>query len=206
LEIIVNVAQSLNGFISGPGGKTARISSPSDQIRVHMLRASVDGILVGANTVICDNPDLTARPEDGTVVRPARIILDGGLRIPRDSRVLDSRSRTLVFTSVRDREIDGAELLVSPRVELTVPHIIDVLQELGMKKILIEGGANVISQFVESLAVTRFYLFIGQVIMPEGGVRLFSPNKEIEGAIMSSRIEPGGILLELDPEKLVNAK
>ena len=204
LEVTVNVAQSLNGYISGPGGRTAMISSLQDQERVHRLRSSVDGILVGANTVINDDPDLTARLPSGEIVRPTRIILDAALKIPDGSRVLDTRSRTIVFTSNHSRKLNGAELVAVHPDELSLPAILERLSGMGLKSILVEGGANVISGFVSSRLIDRFYLFIGNVIIPEGGIRLFSMEVEIRDVVREARVIDGGVLMELYPEKLVN--
>ncbi len=201
--VIINVAQSLNGYIAGKGGKPVKISSDEDEERVHALRASVDGILVGINTILRDNPDLTARGKDGKILRPARIILDSRLRIPRNAKVLDSGSRTIIFTANSQRTVEGAEVRVMAKDDLEIPCILHNLYRMGIRKILVEGGANVIWRFLRAGTVDRFYLFIGNEPIPEGGIKLFAGKPEPEEAIKDAKVINGGKLLELDPLKLV---
>ena len=96
--VIMNAAMTLDGKIATREGDS-RISCPEDLDRLHRLRARVDAILVGAGTVLSDDPSLTVRRARGR--NPLRVVVDGRARIPLTARVLDGSSKTLVAVSRR---------------------------------------------------------------------------------------------------------
>lgn len=202
IYLTVNVAQSLNGIISGVLGRRAEISGPADLERVHRLRSESDAILVGANTINCDNPTLKV---NGNIFKseknPMRIVLDRKLSIRPDSKVLDGTARTLVFTGNKNRKLKGAELIVTDEDGLKVPSIVDSLSGLGVRSLLVEGGSSIISQFLKAGIVDEFYLYIGNILLPESGTRLFSPEVEIRDFIMGRENLGDGILIRIDPSK-----
>ncbi len=202
VRITVNVAQSINGIISGNSGKRARISDNEDLKRVHRLRSESDVILVGANTIISDNPKLRVdRAFFDSDALPFRVILDRDLRIPEKSNVLDSTARTIVFTSRTDRKLEGAELVYLDEGQ-EITGVVDSLAQMGIRSVLVEGGATVISQFVSQGIVDEFFLYIGNVILPESGVRLFKPDVEIRDVMTKIENLGDGILISIDPAKI----
>ena len=91
---IAQLAQSIDGFIASRTGDANYVSGEEDREHLHRLRALVDAVVVGAQTVTTDNPQLTTRAVPGP--SPARVIIDPAARIPRDARVLtDGGARTL---------------------------------------------------------------------------------------------------------------
>lgn len=207
VKIVVNVAQSLNGIISGNSGRRVTISDKQDLKRVHMMRANSDAILVGANTIINDNPDLKVNPQHYKSDRnPARVVLDENLRIPDGSRVLDASCRTIIFTTNSSRSLSGAEIIVKSRDELSVKKIVAELSTMGIHSILVEGGAQIISEFLSEGIVDEFYLYIGNVLLPESGVRLFCPDTELRDFIEESTNLGNGILVKLDPAGIMVKK
>ena len=92
---------TVDGKIATTSGDSA-ISSRDDLIRVHELRASADGIIVGISTVLADNPRLTVRLAGKRVKRkdPARIVIDSTGKIPLDSRILLTASRIKTIVAV----------------------------------------------------------------------------------------------------------
>ncbi len=205
-RVTVNVALSLNGMIAGPGGRKVAISSPADRIRVHRLRSENDAVLVGANTVINDNPRLKV---DRTLVpeghEPVRIILDRNFRIPRNSNVLDGTSRTIILTSAHPGSIPGAEILVLPKEKLVPGIILDELGDLGIGSILIEGGREVIRSFVISGNVNQFTIFLAPVLIEGGGLQLFDPQADIFPSVNAMMNIDGGLIISLDPHSLMIA-
>ncbi len=201
--IIVNVAQSLNGYISGKAGRRVVISSPEDMVRVHELRSEVDAILIGSGTVIADDPRLLV---DQNVVQsaipPVRVILDRSMRAKPSSRVFDSSARTIVYTGGNRVDSRKCEIRTRDDQGLQIHNILQELHDDGIGKLLVEGGKTVITQFIEERAIDEFYLYIGDVIIEEGGLKLFTPGFEIRNIIKTVRPFGMGVLISLDPYHL----
>ena len=105
MQVIVNSAMTVDGKIATHQGDSA-ISSKDDLIRVHKLRDSVDGIIVGISTVLADNPRLTIRlgrnqPKEKHLTR---IIIDSMGRIPLDSQILRTASKIKTIVAVFKKE------------------------------------------------------------------------------------------------------
>lgn len=202
IKITVNVAISLNGYISGPGGKRVVISDRVDLERVNDLRAKSDAILVGANTIVNDNPEL--KIHDSTNRKHARIVLDRKLKIPESSNVLDGTCRTMIFTSNAKRKLKGADLVIMNDDSLGIGNIMAKIEETGIGSLLVEGGSIVINEFISERIIDDFFIYIGNVILPEDGIKLFRPNIEIRNIIVERKNFGEGILLRIDPLKLVS--
>jgi diaminohydroxyphosphoribosylaminopyrimidine deaminase/5-amino-6-(5-phosphoribosylamino)uracil reductase len=124
--ITFKYACSADGFIALAGGAPTQISSELSAIRVHQMRAEHQGILVGVQTIINDNPSLNTRLVPGK--NPLRIVLDPLGRIPADAKVLTDGGKTLVLKSASE------------------------IRELGIQSILVEGGAQTMERlFAESM-------------------------------------------------------
>ncbi len=202
-HVIINVAQSINGFIAGPQGKPVIISSAEDTKRVHLIRKSVDAVLVGANTVINDNPELKFNESlVGSGNQPLRVILDSNLRISESSRILDGSVQTVIFNALKDGYFGKAKLIHFERSELSIPGILSKLTELGIKRILVEGGSIVINEFIHSGKVDEFFIYMGNCILPEKGIRLFSFDVEIKDVVSSFSPVENGILMTINAKKL----
>ena len=145
--VILNAAMSLDGKIATYTGDS-RMSSPADLRRVHRMRASVDGIMVGVRTLLRDDPKLTVKFAKDH--KPHRIIVDSNARTPLNSFVVrtareiptiiavTSRAETKRINTLRDRGVTvlvcGSGPLVSPKI------LLKNLRRLGMRRILLEGG------------------------------------------------------------------
>lgn len=198
--VTINVAQSLNGLVAGPNGRRVIISNPEDLERVNDLRASSDAILVGANTVIMDDPELSVREPHEK--RPVRVILDKRLRIPVSAKVLDGTSPTIVYTSVKSRRLNNCNLVTLPDERLSITDILSDLYERGIRKLLVEGGPTVINQFLASEIYDDFFIFIGNLIIPEGGIPLFKYEREVRGSFRFVSLLGDGILIKLNRDRL----
>jgi diaminohydroxyphosphoribosylaminopyrimidine deaminase/5-amino-6-(5-phosphoribosylamino)uracil reductase len=156
--VTVKWAQTLDGRIATAGGDSKWISSPESLKFAHRLRATHDAILVGVNTVIKDNPELTTRLVKGR--NSVRVVLDSHLRIPLDSKVLANQAaaRTLVAATPAAPENKvsalkkmGIEVLTVPldaagRVDLKA--LLKTLAQRQISSLLVEGGAETITSFL----------------------------------------------------------
>ncbi|ACJ74763.1 riboflavin biosynthesis protein RibD [Thermosipho africanus TCF52B] len=139
--VALKVAMTLDGFICDNLGKSKWITKNNFNIS-HNLRNFFTAIMVGANTVLKDNPQLTCRNGGRN---PIRIILDyEGKLAGKNFSVFDDQSRTIVFSS-RCEKYNGAECYPETRPE----DILERLYSLNIDSVLIEGGASVLSQFYD---------------------------------------------------------
>ena len=149
---------TVDGKIATSSGDS-KISSREDLVRVHKLRASVDAIVVGISTILADNPRLTVRLVKGK--NPARVIVDSRGRIPLDSQIMRTAFKVKTIVAVTDKAPEeklmelrdmGAEVLVISEGKkgrsAAVPHGVNLkllfrkLENMGLKKILVEGGGE----------------------------------------------------------------
>jgi diaminohydroxyphosphoribosylaminopyrimidine deaminase/5-amino-6-(5-phosphoribosylamino)uracil reductase len=158
--VTIKAALSLDGKIACAGGDAKWISSAGTRDYVHLLRGENDALLVGANTLIADDPQLTVRHEAWPGKSITRVVLDSGLRFPLTARILTTldRGRVLAFASAgappdkaRALEALGVEVL-RPREGAGAWSLHGVLAELGRLEItalLVEGGSRVFTAFIE---------------------------------------------------------
>src|SRR5437899_1908181 len=145
--VILNAAMSLDGKIATYTGDS-RMSSPSDLRRVHRLRASVDGIMVGMRTLLRDDPKLTVKFARGR--KPHRIIVDSNAQTPLTSYLVRTAKEIPTIVAVTSRspknrieilERRGVKVYVSGKGRLvSVKILLQTLRKLGIRKILLEGG------------------------------------------------------------------
>ena len=149
--MILNAAMSIDGKISTRGNDSS-FSSRKDWIRVHKLRSSVDGIVVGISTVLEDNPMLNVRFHSRGIKSPVRIIIDSKARIPLNSRIIRSsrKIQTIVGTTsnASRRKINslkkaGVQVLFSGKRKVNIKNLFQQLENLGLKSILVEGGGEI---------------------------------------------------------------
>jgi len=169
-SVWVNCACSLDGRLAFAGGERARLSSPEDLQRVQRLRAAADGILVGVGTVVKDDPSLRVHWEQlgGAKGRdPVRVIVDGSGRIPERARVLDGSIPTIVATSERSRQKYPphvrALVVGSSRVDLG--GLFRRLPELGIRRLLVEGGAEILSSVIRGGLFHKLTVYYAPVVI-----------------------------------------
>ncbi|RKO86533.1 dihydrofolate reductase-like domain-containing protein, partial [Blyttiomyces helicus] len=166
--VTLTYAQSLDGFIAGPNLAPLTLSSPDSFVLTHALRASHDAILVGVSTVLNDRPSLSTRlvahgPKGPTdpATHPRPVVLDTTLRCPLSARFMD-RSPVLITTCRHDparrEELEGAGAVVvvaaekadsSGRVDLEDALRLLAAPPLGIRSVMVEGGATVIGAFLD---------------------------------------------------------
>jgi diaminohydroxyphosphoribosylaminopyrimidine deaminase/5-amino-6-(5-phosphoribosylamino)uracil reductase len=173
--VIAKFAASLDGRIAAPSGESRWISGPEAREWAHRLRTEVDAILCGANTIVVDDPQLTARPGGQESSRqPLRVVADSRGRTPAGARVLQGPGRTLIATSDRSHrdwraamEAAGAEVLVLPRQgdSLDLEALLRVLGERGVLSLLVEGGGVVIGSLFDHGLVDKVQAIIAPLIV-----------------------------------------
>lgn len=173
--VLLKYAQTLDGRIATSTGDSKWISGERERRISHALRAVCDGVLVGVGTVQSDDPQLTVRMVPGH--SPIRVVLDSGLRLPLDANILDSAASTIVVTTQRSdpkRRLDLVNLGVGVHVVPSGPEGVDLkaalraLRRLGIRSLLVEGGARVITSLLAHRLVDRLIVGIAPVMIGAG--------------------------------------
>ena len=148
--IILKWAESKDGYISPKKsdrikGEIFWISNEESKKMSHNFRSQEHSILVGVQTVIDDNPDLTTRLVNGN--NPTRIVLDPNNRIPPNSKVLSNESETIIFSSTKNLELDADNEVIK---KFNLDSILEKLFKRGIQSMIVEGGAYTIQKFIDS--------------------------------------------------------
>lgn len=170
-KIILSAAISIDGKIATASGDS-KLSSQKDLIRLHKLRSKMDCILVGKNTVIKDDPELTVRYSQGK--NPIRIVLDSSGIIPNKSKILQTsdKIRTIIVVSekIQKRNLQRlkkfpVELLIIGKNQVSIKSLIKKLGEMQIKSVLLEGGGTLNWEFVKSNLIDEYYITITPFVL-----------------------------------------
>jgi diaminohydroxyphosphoribosylaminopyrimidine deaminase/5-amino-6-(5-phosphoribosylamino)uracil reductase len=157
--VAAKFAMSLDGKIATAAGESRWITGETARRHGHRLRHEHDAILVGLNTVLADDPQLTARDAGTDARQPIRVVLDSQLRTPATARVFGEH--TLV-ASLRAGELAGAEVLTLPADggRVALEPLLDELGRRGVISLLVEGGAETHASFMSRGLVNKVYAYI----------------------------------------------
>jgi len=169
--VVGQLGQTLDGRIATVTGHSKYINGPAGLAHLHRLRAVVDAVVVGVGTAIADNPQLTVRLVTGR--HPARVVIDPQSRLQRDALVwADDGTRRIVVVAdqVKANTPSGVEVLSIPsnNGKLDPVNILKALAGLGLKRILIEGGADTVSRFMHAGCLDRLHVIVAPIIMGSG--------------------------------------
>ena len=163
--VTVKFAMSLDGKIATRNGESHWITGEEARLHGHRLRHMHDAILVGVNTVIADDPELTTRPEGPGVRQPLRVVLDSQLRIRQSARVVGAN--TMIATT-RAGRVGAAEVVKLPADASGRVSLPALLEELGRRKllsVLVEGGGEVHASFFAAGLVDKVYAYVAARII-----------------------------------------
>ncbi len=189
-------AMSFDGKIATRTGESRWITSEESRAHGHRLRHIHDAILVGVNTVLADDPELTARMEGEDVRQPLRVILDSQLRTRMSARAVGPN--TLIATTRRGL-MGAAEVLRLPAASdgrVALPPLLDELGKRGILSVLVEGGSEVHASFFAQGHVDKVHAYIAPRLI--GGRQALGP---IGGAGVDRLVEAVP-LRELDATRL----
>jgi diaminohydroxyphosphoribosylaminopyrimidine deaminase / 5-amino-6-(5-phosphoribosylamino)uracil reductase len=167
--VIGQLGQSLDGRIATPTGDSKYISGDKALCHLHQLRALVDAVVVGVQTVINDDPQLTVRHVDGR--SPARVVVDPNGRMPHNARLLsDGGTPVLVVQTTDLARPPGVIGVTLPRRGGEIPprDIVSALADLGYPRLLIEGGAYTLSRFLAAGTLARLHITVAPFIIGSG--------------------------------------
>ena len=169
--VIAKVAQTKDGFMGFDSDSSVWITGDKSREHAHTLRSKVDSLLIGRNTALIDNPQLTVREVMGN--NPKRIILDTNRILPLDLKIFnDSQAETIVLCSNQKFEDNQTSfctfLTVDEKQGLLDPlAILKALGKNGITSILIEGGQKVHKSFINSNLIDEFYIYTSNKILDD---------------------------------------
>ena len=174
-HVVLKYAQTLDGRIATGGGDSKWISGDQERRVSHAMRAVCDAVMVGAGTVLADDPLLTVRMVPGA--SPIRVVVDSALRSPLDAQVFGADAATVVLTSERSNPGRRAALRrrgVKVEVVREAPAGIDLADGLarllasGVGCVLVEGGSRVITSMLRERLVDRVVVAVAPLLLGKG--------------------------------------
>ncbi len=167
--VTVSYAQSVDGSIASREREPLQLSSRQSMVLTHRIRAACDAIVIGINTLLVDNPLLTVRLIEGP--NPQPIVLDSKLRAPLHARLLERTDRGCWLACTGDLdprragafESSGAEIIRcrrDPRGRVDLPDLLRLLGARGVRSIMVEGGSQVITSFIEARLVDQMIITV----------------------------------------------
>ncbi|MFH1719841.1 MAG: bifunctional diaminohydroxyphosphoribosylaminopyrimidine deaminase/5-amino-6-(5-phosphoribosylamino)uracil reductase RibD [Planctomycetota bacterium] len=197
-------AQTIDSKVAWADKSAGRrwISNEQSRRDVHKLRRRAQAVLVGINTVIADNPLLTARPSRGRKV--TRIVMDSFLRIPHDCQLLDTADKDPVIIFASERAVwakgdvaeritgKGAEILAYPDTggSSNLHFLLDALSNRGIFQLLVEGGPTVLASFLKENLADEIIVYISpRIIGSQGSAETAGPMTQLYRTVDLHNVE-----------------
>ena len=198
--VTVSYAQSLDGSITAKGGQPLALSGAASSRFTHQLRSLHDAILVGVGTVLADDPLLTVRHVKGK--HPQPVVLDSHLRTPLHSRLVTQHpdqvwiAATQTTKPERIQRLQGAGARVillpnDPQNRVSLNNLLQNLASQGIRSLMVEGGAQVITNFYQQGLADQVVLTLAPVFV--GGLPAVTPQQPLsENAEQLPRLTESG--------------
>ncbi len=201
---IAKYAMTLDGKIATGKGDSKWISSEQSRNIVHHLRNQVDAVLVGVNTVICDNPELNVRLENKHK-DPIRVIIDSQGRTPFHSKVFQDKNKTIFVLKktalnenhrirfINECQNNGKQIIYddSDGDKISLKKVFQELVKLDIISVLIEGGGDILSSSLQEHLVDKIICFIApKIVLGKQGIFPFGGTgyEKIEDAIPVNKL------------------
>jgi len=178
--VVVNVAMSADGKLSTRERRQVKISGIQDFNRVDRLKAGSDAVMVGIGTVLADDPSLTVKAEEcrklrknrGVGEHPVRIVVDSRARTPLEASILHKGSG-LRIVAVSEKADPArvaalrhyATVITTGENNVDLAALMDELGTMGIRRIMVEGGGELIAGLIRAGLVDEIYTFIGNLII-----------------------------------------
>ena len=193
--VVAQLGQSLDGRIATVNGHSHYITGSADIVRLHRLRAVVDAVIVGAGTIVKDNPRLTVRAAPGK--NPTRVVIDPNRRLENSKHIFtdDAAPTILIRRSGQQANASSPDGTVANGLtEIELPqdahgcinpaHILSELRKLGFRRFLIEGGGVTVSRFLEAKTIDRLHITVAPLLIGSGRPALtLDPIANLDNAI-----------------------
>lgn len=185
--VTLKLAASLDGRIATAAGESRWITGAAARERAHLLRATHDAILVGTETVVADDPELTCRLPGLSGRSPVRVVLDRRLRIPAAAKVFAEAKtgRTWLVTTaaadparksgLRDRGVEIIDIDANAAGGLDLAAVLAALGVRGLTRLLVEGGGQLAAALLRRRLVDRLVWFHAPLLIGSDGLPAIAP-------------------------------
>lgn len=180
--IILKWAQSANGIFAPYGNKRYQISNAYSNQLVHKWRTEEDAILIGTNTALADNPQLTARLWDGK--NPLRIVIDRSLILPNNLALFNQETDTWIVNDRKEEQSHNLQYIQLNFDEQLLENLSQRLYNAGIQSLIVEGGAKLLNTYIE------------KGLWDEA--RVFTADKTIAQGIASPQLTNASLAYETD--------
>ena len=165
-NFICQIGQSLDSKIALNNGNSHYINKKESITYLHCLRSISDGVLVGVNTIIKDDPFLTTRKIKG--LNPIRLIIDPSLKLTKKYNIFKDNNKNIIFThSSKEKKLNNSTIIKFPKKNFTL-SVYKYLRKTSLKTILIEGGPTTLSHFIEHKFLNYMQFIISPTVIGSG--------------------------------------
>ena len=223
--VFINVAMTADGKIDTSARRGAAISSPRDKERVDTLRADSDAVMVGGRTLLDEDPKLTVKSESlraervarGLSENPMKVCVVSDANIESHSKFLrEGGTRIVIFTTNRTskNKLDllrsqGAEVFVYEGKRVDLAHMMQTLVDLGVKRLMVEGGATLNFELLRLGLVDEVNAFVSPMIFGGESAPTLAAGRGLErGEAIPLKLvdvekwDDGGVVLKYSIERL----
>jgi diaminohydroxyphosphoribosylaminopyrimidine deaminase/5-amino-6-(5-phosphoribosylamino)uracil reductase len=174
--VVGQLGQSIDGRIATATGHSHYVNGPETIVHLHRLRALVDAVVIGIGSVLADDPRLTVRHVGGQ--NPVRVVIDPRARLPATARLLEETARPVYAIQTADHPRPPGVVAInlpanSGRIDPCA--IVQALAERGLKRLLVEGGADTLSSFLAAGAIDRLHIAVAPLIIGSGVAGIVLP-------------------------------
>ncbi len=203
--VIGQLGQSLDGRIATPTGVSKYINGTEALRHLHAIRAQVDAVIVGVGTAVADDPQLTTRHVDGP--SPVRVVIDPHGRMPHNLTMLQDGAAPVLSIGCEGAPlVPGTEqvaLSCDGTHRIQPAAIIQALAARGLRRILVEGGAETLALFLNAGAIGELHLMLAPIILGSGKTGLnLTPIETLDQAqrptVRTMRFRDGDMLCMCD--------
>lgn len=165
--IILKWATTADGYFAPKNTVQEWISGPLAKKLVHKWRTEEDAVLIGKLTALADNPQLSSREWEGK--NPVRILIDRHLKVPKTNHIYNNLARTVIFNEQKTEVQDNIHYIQMEDMQYYLPQKIAFqLYLMDIQSIIIEGGANILNQFIQGNLWDEARVFSSNKVWGEG--------------------------------------
>ncbi len=203
--VIGQLGQSLDGRIATPTGASKYINGDEALCHLHRIRAEVDAVIVGISTAIADNPQLTTRRVEGP--NPVRVVIDPNGRLPAGLTMLNDNAAPVLVVTCPGRAVpkgaQALEMQCNGSGNIEPEAMVRALAARGMRRLLVEGGAETLARFLNAAAIDELHLMVAPIVLGSGKTGLnLAPISELHEAmrplVRTMRFKDGDMLCMCD--------
>ena len=171
-NVIMKAAITIDGQLGAADGSSQWITGPEARADAHRARAAVDAVMVGAGTVLADDPRLDVRLEGFAGSQPVPVVMAGQRPLPADAQIFD---RDPIVFAPMVLDVPGRVIVTPDRsgTRINLVNALELLAGLGVGRVLVEGGAGLLAALLAGGLIDRGIVYFGAKLAGGVGTPLF---------------------------------